>query len=229
MERKEKFAIDEYYHVYNRGVDGRNIADDCNDYSRLMKSLYLHNDSKMVDMSNVCSGVSYNQTFSLAKDEPLVAVGFYCLMPNHFHLVLKEIRDGGISEFLLKFSTGHSMFYNKKHKRSGALLQGPFKAKRIDSEEYLRYLFAYVHLNPVKLFQKDWKEAGIKDLKKAKEYLQQYSYSSFLEYSGDDSRAEQSIIDKKSFPEYFQNSKEFSEYIDDWLTYKQEFSEGFPF
>src|SRR3989338_5483185 len=101
-------------------------------------------------------------------------------MPNHFHLLLKEIEMGGISQFMGKLSTAYSMYFNKKYERTGSLFEGRFKSSRIANDNYLHYLFAYIHLNPIKLIEPMWKEKGINDFARAKEFLGRYNYSSYF-------------------------------------------------
>ena len=87
----------------------------------------------------------------LPRKETLVDIGAYCLMPNHFHLLIRETAEGNISRFMLKLQTGYPMYFNKKYQRTGALFEGKFKAKHITNDNHLKYLFAYLHLNPVKI------------------------------------------------------------------------------
>jgi len=77
----------------------------------------------------------------------LVEIIVYCLNPNHYHIILRQVSEGGVSKFMLKLSSGYSSYFNKKNKRSGSLFQGRFKAVHIDSNEYLLYLSAYVNKN----------------------------------------------------------------------------------
>lgn len=114
--------------------------------------------------------------------EKLVNIGAYCLMPNHFHILVHEKSEGGISKFMLKLSTAYSMYFNKLNDRSGALFQGPFKAKHADNDEYLKYLFAYIHLNPLKIIDPNWRNYGAIDRSKAESYVKNYPYSSFGDY-----------------------------------------------
>ena len=88
-------------------------------------------------------------------------------MPNHFHILVKEKIENGISKFMGKLTTGYSMYFNKRYDRTGSLFQGVFKSVHADSDEYLKYLFAYIHLNPIKLINPEWKENGIKDKNRA--------------------------------------------------------------
>jgi len=214
MERKFKFAPDEFYHVYNRGNNKSVIFLSAADHKRFQKLLYVCNSAKPVVFKTI-QGLPLDK---IERGETLVDIGAYCLMPNHFHLLLREKTDGGISQFVEKLSTGYSMYFNKKSNRTGALFEGRFKAKHVDSDEYLKYLFAYIHLNPVKIIDPKWKENGIEDHIAAKEFLATYLYSSYADYTGQ-SRREDLILKKDSFPEYFKTSFEFEQLIDDWLDY----------
>jgi putative transposase len=137
-------------------------------------------------------------------------------MPNHFHILITEKREGGISKFMQKLSTSYSMYYNKKYERTGSLFEGKFKSQHVEEDKYLKYLFSYIHLNPVKLIQKDWKEKGIRNEKEAKDYLKKYSYSSYLDFTGE-KRVQNQILNIESFPKYFPNKTLFIEEIFEWL------------
>ena len=148
----------------------------------------------------------------------LVDICSYCLMPNHFHLLIKELEEGGISKFIQKLTTAYTMYFNRKNDRTGSLFQGKFKATHVDDDPYLSYLISYIHLNPVKIIDTMWKENGIKDRKKAENFLKNYYYSSFIDYLGN-SRIENLIINKDSLPKYFETPKDFESNIREWLNY----------
>ena len=143
--RKTVFADGEYYHVFNRGVDKRIIYADQYDMDRFFKSLVEFN---VVDPI----GSLYENSFlqlggpTAKLSERLVNIIAYCLNPNHYHLILEQLVDGGISEFMKRLG-GYAWYFNNKYERSGALFQGRFKAIHIDSNEYLLHLSAYVNLN----------------------------------------------------------------------------------
>jgi len=139
-------------------------------------------------------------------------------MPNHFHLLVREKEANGISLFMKKLLTAYSMYFNKKYKRTGRLFEGPFLAKHADTDEYLKYLFSYIHLNPVKLVDPKWKENKITDRAKAKKYLAEYKFSSYLDYMRV-RRGEGKILNKSAFPGYFLNFKDFEQFIDEWLSF----------
>lgn len=221
MRRKFIFSIDEYYHVYNRGTDKRLIFLNAEDYNRFVLILHLCNSKGSVDVSNLIrEGLSFPDLMDIEVGERLVDIGAYCLMPNHFHLLLREKQENGISLFMKKLLTAYSMYFNIKHKRKGGLFEGPFLARHADTDEYLKYLISYIHLNPIKIFDPRWKEEGIADRLGAKKYLGGYKYSSYLDYLGV-KRKEEKILNRDSFPEYFEKFKEFENFIEDWLFYKE--------
>ena len=155
----------------------------------------------------------------IKREDTLVDIGAYCLMPNHFHLLIREKSDDGITMFMKKIMTGYSMYINKKYERTGTLFEGRFKAEHVFDDEYLKYLFSYIHLNPVKLIDMEWKETGIKDMNKTKKYLRGYSYSSYLDHVGEN-RCEKEILNVSTFPDYFNEDATFQEFIEEWLNYK---------
>jgi putative transposase len=140
--RKEEFANNEYYHIYNRGVDKRKIFTGARDYSRFIKNLEEFNttDPNWKKTAAEFQGLALNK-------KPLVEIIAYCLNPNHYHLILKQVKEKGITEFMQRIGTGYTMYFNKKSKRTGSLFQGTFKTVHIDSNEYLLYLSAYINHN----------------------------------------------------------------------------------
>ena len=144
--RKIPFVIGEYYHIYNRGVDKRIIFVDAYDIQRFFQS--------MVEFNTIAPvGSLYENSFlQLGGETPklkerLVNVIAYCLNPNHFHFILEQLVDRGISEFMKRMSGGYTGFFNNRYERSGSLFQGVFKSVHIDTNEYLLHASAYVNLN----------------------------------------------------------------------------------
>lgn len=117
-----------------------------------------------------------------------------------------------------KLSTAYVMYYNNKYERTGGLFEGKFKSQHLNTDRYLKYIFSYIHLNPVKIFQKDWKEKGIKNKGKALQYLRDYKYSSYLDYLGN-KRKQALILDRRGFPTYFPSAKRFNAEILEWLSF----------
>jgi putative transposase len=222
MERKVSFVKGEYYHVYNRGVEKRIIFTSNTDYKRFTLLLHVLNTKENLKVRDLLRKNSFEDLLKIKNKNPLVAIGAYCLMPNHFHLLLTPLIEKGISKFMLKLQTAYSMYFNIKNDRSGAFFQGVFKSEHIENDNHLRYLYSYIHLNPAKLRDKSWKERGAKDFNSLKEFVLSFKYSSMGEYIKND----YVIVSPAAFPEYkklYKTEKEYFEnMIDDWLSYKEE-------
>jgi len=182
-----------------------------------MKLLYLCNGEKAVNLRELPKG----EAFVTERGKTLVDLCAFCLMSNHFHLVLREKQENGASQFMQKLATAYVMYFNEKYERTGALFEGPFKARHIDNDRYLKYMVAYLHLNPIDILDSGWKEKGIKDSRAAKTFLDKYPYSSYLEYTGG-KRPESAIVNKSGLPKYFSSQREFDDFITDWLTMPKE-------
>jgi len=109
----------------------------------------------------------------------LVEILVFCLMPNHFHLMVKQKVNGGITLFMRKLGTGYTNYFNQKYKRVGPLFQGKYKIVHLYQDAHFLYLPYYIHLNPLELIIPEWKEQGIKNIKKAIKFLEKYRWSSF--------------------------------------------------
>ena len=229
MQRKFDFSTGEFYHIYNRGNGKNDIFNGKRDYGRFIFLLFIANSKKPVRVDGLvrkcrAQGRSLRNVMKEnERDDTLVDIGAYCLMPNHFHLLIREKIDGGASLFMQKLATGYSMYFNKKYERTGSLWEGRFKAEHANNDEYLKYLFAYIHLNPMKLVEPKWREIGVTDAVRVRKYLKEYQYSSYVDYLGED-REEKLILNKEAFPEYFDEFKEFETFIDEWIDYNKESS-----
>ena len=152
MRRDAALVPGEVYHIYNRGAHKRDIFVHEQDYRRFQLLLHVSNTASRVNMRDLFTrykGQTFADIFMLEKpDKDLAEVLAYCLMPNHFHIILRQKADAGISTFLHKLFTAYSMYFNVKHDHSGILSQGSFKSRHVNTENYFRYLFSYVHLNP---------------------------------------------------------------------------------
>ena len=135
MLRNIIFSENEFYHLYNRGVDKRIIFIDEDDYKRFTNLLFVANSDTSVHLSNF-QGLSL---LEIPRGSSIVDIGAWCLMPNHFHLLVKEKQSGGISLFMKKLLTGYSMYFNTKYERKGTLFDRPFKGKHLNSDVYLRH------------------------------------------------------------------------------------------
>lgn len=144
--RKEEFANGEFYHIFNRGVDKREIFSDSFDSKRFFQGMDEFNCIQPI-------GSIYENSFlkeknkSKSDSKKLVNFVCYCLNPNHYHFMLEQLADNGIEKFMHRLGVGYTKYFNSKHKRTGSLFQGNFKAVHVDSNEYLLHLSAYINLN----------------------------------------------------------------------------------
>lgn len=215
MQRRIEFSEGEFYHIYNRGANKTDIFLSDSDRDRFHTLLFVCNSTNSVSFRSI----KEKPLAEIERGETLVDIGAYCLMPNHFHLLLREKSGAGVTTFMRKLLTSYSMYFNTKYERTGVLFQGRFAGKHANSDEYLKYLFSYIHLNPVKIIDPKWKENGIIDRIKAEKYLEGYQYSSYFDYLGH-KREEGLILNATAFPEYFENLDNFKKCIREWLAFK---------
>lgn len=221
MRRRTPFLVGEIYHIYNRGTDKRIIFKNDRDYRRFIFLLYICNNTVSVRTDNLLQqGQSLLELFGVDREDTLVDIGAFCLMPNHFHILLHEKTENGISQFMKKLLTAYSMYFNTKYDRSGSLFEGPFKSKHIDIDKYLNWIFSYIHLNPVKLIDPNWKEDGISDPKSAKNFMKDYKYSSYYDYFIDN-RPESRILNKDTFPENFSYLNDFEDIVKEFDSFNK--------
>ena len=142
--RKQPISTGEYYHIYNRGVDKRDVFSDKLDVRRFIESVCEFN---KIDGIGSLTNLRKTQIESKPLSEPLVAIVAYCFNPNHFHFILKQLVDGGISKFMQKLQGGYTSYFNVKNSRSGSLFQGTFKAQHIGNENYFNKTLGYVNKN----------------------------------------------------------------------------------
>jgi putative transposase len=147
--RKNPLVNNQYYHIYNRGVDKRDIFLSKKDLYRFILSIKQFNTICPVGSirENTRDKCDPNSPKKKEKGAPLVSIVCYCFNPNHFHFILKQEADGGISEFLKRLLGGYSKYFNKVHNRSGALFQGKFRAHLINDDQYFLKIFPYVNIN----------------------------------------------------------------------------------
>lgn len=172
---REPFSVGEWYHCYSRGIDKRVVFQEKADYSRFLELLYLANSHETLHRSNL--GKTSN-VFTIARPSTLVDIGAFCLMPNHFHLLIREISKGSITTFMRKLGTGYTMYFNIKNERTGGLFAKPFRSKHIQDDGYFQRALQYIHCNPAELYQPRWKEGRVDNMKKLHDQLLSYPYSS---------------------------------------------------
>jgi len=178
-------------HIYNRGVDKRKTFETSRDYNRFVEYLYLCNSRKEVRYDNLQRYKKYKNVFDYEISETLVDIGAWCIMPNHFHILISISNQEDLSKFMQKITTAYSMYFNKKNNRTGALFAGTYKQKFVEDDNYYSVLWNYIHLNPLDLFPGN-----------NGDILEKYKYSSLLEFFKiDGQRDEAKILNLKNFPE----------------------------
>lgn len=144
------FVTGSYYHIYNRGVEKRNIFIGRRDYQQFLLAMDFYRKNPLpAKLSDFKRGIEKIKKVENQID--LVQFFSYCLMPNHFHFLIKQTTDGGITHFIRKFANSYTRYFNTKYDRIGPLFQGTFKAKIIENDEYLLQVSKYIHRNPLKL------------------------------------------------------------------------------
>lgn len=191
--RREPIAPGEWYHCYTRGIDGRTTYTDAFDYQRFTQALYLSNSTAPINRSTFWK-LNHGEVFDITRQKPLVAVGAYALMPNHYHLLLKEIEDGGLSKFMQRLGTSYTMYFNERHEHMGNIFVKPFRSRHIGTDEYLRRVVEYIHCNPAEIFEPGWKNGQVTNIQKLKDNLEAFPYASLLDYLGCN-RPERKVLD----------------------------------
>lgn len=193
---------EQIYHIFNRGVEKRNVFTDTKEYTRFLEVIRYY---QQIHPQIKFSQANREERENLSEGK-LIEVVAYCLMPNHFHLLLKQLNDNGISTFIRRLINSYTRYFNTKNERIGPLFQGPFKAVGIESDEQLFHVTRYIHLNPL---------AGhlVKDLRS-------FKWSSYLEYLGlgnnrlcEKEKIEQ-LISLKDYGYFVQSQSDYSRQIE---------------
>lgn len=169
----------EFFHVLNRGVDKRTVFADERDYIRFLHDCYVFN-----DVADVNANHRFREFTSAHTRVPLVALHAFSLMPNHYHMLISERTEGGLSLFMRKLNMGYAKYFNEKYKRSGVLWQSTFKKVPIVRDAHFIYIPYYIHLNPLDLVMPEWRVGKVQNQKKALAFLRSYRWSSFIDYNG---------------------------------------------
>jgi len=185
----------EYYHVFNRGVEKRKIFLDANDYERFL--IYLKEFNCLDPVYSLYRSKQQAVEVKPLRKEKIVEIISYCLNPNHFHFILKQITQSGISEFMKRLGVGYTGYFNFKNKRSGVLFQGSYKSVHIKNNNQLLYLSAYVNDNH-SIHGYESKKGEI------------WKYSSLSEYLG---KPKRDLCSKNILLEQFRNRQDYLEFV----------------
>jgi putative transposase len=181
--RRVPFAVGEWYHCYNHGIEDRITFENTKDYFRFLELLYLANDELPLRHEDIDT-YKFEEVLSVPRGKKLVAIGAFCLMPNHFHLVLKEVSEGGITAFMRKIGTAYTLYFNSQHNRMGNLFLKPFRSRHVSDDRYFQHLINYVHCNPIALYEPKWKTNHVVDPQFLGERIAAYPYSSLGAHNG---------------------------------------------
>lgn len=208
----------EIFHTLNRGVDKRSIFLDDQDRFRFIHDLYEFNNQDWIGttfrdfskMNDIASRTVKNDARKL-----LVDVHMFCLMPNHYHLLLSPRVENGVSRFMKKLNMGYAKYFNQKYQRRGALFEGRYKAVLVKKESHFIHLPFYIHLNPLDLITPEWRHGRIHNLNKTVGFLENYRWSSFLDYCGKDNFP--SVTTRKFLLSFFEGAKNYRQSTEEWL------------
>lgn len=201
--RKTVLAEGETYHVFNRGVEKRVIFSNAWEYRRFTQAMvYYQIKNPPVRFSKY---ILNKERYKIKEDRKTVEMFAYCLMPTHFHFILKQLSKDGIFLYMKKLLDSHARYFNLKHSRKGPLFEGNFKAIRVGDDEQLTHLSRYIHLNPVTDFL-------VEDLK-------EYPYSSYLEYLN---LAKTKITNKQFILSHFNGPKKYESFVLSRVNYQRE-------
>jgi len=182
----------ELYHVLNRGVDKRKIFFDDKDHLRFVHDLFEFNDQKPVNnnryfferVTNKSKGVG-NPYIKPTTRKLLVRIHAFCLMPNHYHLLLSAVIENGIPLFMKKLNGGYANYFNERYKRNGTLFESKYRRILVENDSHFIHLPYYIHLNPLDLIAPEWRERRLKNYQGALTFLNSYRWSSHLDYLGE--------------------------------------------
>jgi len=223
--RKDPFGVGSFVHVFNRGNRKQEIVRDDIDSTRFLQGLFYFNNEQSSqhifrDLAR-WSKLDFYRGFEVPPGwgdrVPLVKIHAFILIYNHFHLILEEIKEGGIAKFMQKFGTGVTNRFNTRHDETGRLFQGSYKARTIDDDDYLRYLVVYIHIkNGLEMYPGGIKEA-MKNFDDAYEFLLKYPYSSLPHYADinpspimdDDSMIRAAFPNPEELKDFARNCMEF--------------------
>ncbi|MDD5061130.1 MAG: hypothetical protein PHN44_02470 [Candidatus Marinimicrobia bacterium] len=226
MSFKAQFGDSGIYHIINRAIEGQKLFRETSDYFRFITTLYELNNKNSIKIRDRIAERKINKRKGLPLSNPrelLVEIIALCLMPTHYHLVVRQIVDGGISQFFKKIGDGYVGYFNKKYQRigRGSIFQGRPKKVCIKNEKQFANVICYVFTNPVELVEEDWKESGAKNSQKAIDYLNSYKWSSYLDCIGQ--RNFPSVTKMEPIFEIFGDAKNLKKIIESWILYKTEF------
>ena len=245
--RKQQFVNGEIYHITARRIGDNLLFKNIDDYYRGIFSIYEFNNAKPVEICKRRREIQSAKkmlkkqikgdptpanfgggrvSFELSDNRDLlVEILAFCFMPNHIHLLLRQIKDEGISKFMQKFGAGYSAYFKEKYNLQGKgyFFQGRFVSVHVKTDGQLKIVFVYIHANPISLIEPKWKEAGIKNPKKAIKFLENYKWSSFFDYIGKQNFS--SVTERDFMLKVMGGKQGCIDFVENWIKHKGEIKE----
>jgi putative transposase len=220
--RKEPFSIGSFVHVYNRGNRKQPVVYNTQDRWHFLQILYYFNSNYSPpnifrELRKLLKSDFYKQFVwpqNWPERKPIVKIICFSLLNDHFHLLLKEIREGGITMFMRKLGTGMTNYSNIKYHESGRIFQGAYKARLVDRDVYLRYLSVYIQVKNIFELYPGGLEKAVTEFDKAFDFAIDYPYCSLADFAGD---RKSPIIDKDLLGELFPNKKDYKKFAEDCI------------
>lgn len=229
--REIKFIQNNIYHVFNRGTEKRSIFLSSGNYVRFIHNLFEFNNSNPLPRANVrfrtrnpkdtsehqITQCLLTKRVNIQKPTRALLVDILCfaLMPNHFHLLLRQREENGIQRFMHKIGMGYGRHFNEKYKRTGRLFQGTYKAVPIEHDRQLLHLPYYIHLNPLDLKYPGWRKNELPNHKNAMKFLETYRWSSYLDYTG--TKNFPSVTERDFLSKFLGGAKQHKKDLQKWL------------
>lgn len=228
--KNPQLVNNEIYHVVLRTVADTVVFEDENDFFRGIFSIYEFNNNNPVEIwerrrarnifksRNVGRPTSHISEYPDKRDK-FVEILAFSFMPNHLHLILKQLKDNGITEFMKKVNGGYAKYFNEKYQRQGHLFN-KFRAVHIANDSQLKNAFVYVHTNLISLIEPGWKEKGIENPKKVKEFLENNKRHSYPDYLGKENFS--SVTTREFLLGVMGGESGCREAVENWVGYKKE-------
>ena len=214
--------MSEIFHVLSRGVDKRKIFMDDEDRVRFIHNLYEFNDKNFVSnnsyafrKNNRSGDITDRISSGTYARSPLVDIHAFCLMPNHYHLILSPLVEGGVVQFMKKMNIGYAKYFNHRYDRKGTLFEGRYKSVPVMAQAHFVHLPYYIHLNPLDMFDYGWRERAMHNHADAMQYLANYRWSSHLDYMGKKNFS--SVTHRKLLLEFFGGHEGYARALDQWI------------
>ena len=214
----------EIFHVLSRGVDKRKIFIDDHDYFRFIHNLFEFNDEASAEnnyrrfrksdhMSDIqCR--SYGES-PRERRKLLVDIHAFSLMPNHYHMIVSANSENAIPRFMKKVNMGYSKYFNERYERKGTLFEGRYKSVPVTAQSHFIHLPYYIHLNPLDMFDYGWRERAVHNHVEAMHYLENYRWSSHLDYLG--KKNFPSVTQREFLSEFFGGQEGYAQALDQWV------------